>query len=1278
MKFAEKIRIYREKTKITQEELAKKLGVTFQTINRLEGGKNKPSNRIVNKFEELCQNEKIVLKNSNDVGLVLINAKKLKTIYDEHKKEIETGFPELCERLILDSNGVDIIRRNFPKGDMIYSDGVDGYLNAISNNEYVPNGESIWELGTVKNNPDSKVKSDLIKRNNDYNSSYKKTLTFVCFSFNHISDSKKRELINTYEKDGWKKVIIYDSVDLETWLSKCPSASLWLLGLYNETPLKIKPFNEEYDDLLNLTSPKSCNNLYLINRRNDSKRLIDYINTNKNIIKIVGPSRRETYGFTLTSLKENNDERMIEKAIVVKDIETLEYVDKTIEDHIIIVNFKIEKEFKYNSNIHILICDRDIINANQYDIRLAERSFQSINDVLKNEMHVGTKTINEIEKKANSNFLLILREIKDDRNDILVKWEGQNINNLIPILLLGKLDTENKIDKELLNLYSITDATSYCNSLREWDKVDGSPLNIYHNYIKVNSRAELWSLLKDNISKETIDKICDKLKEILYSGNEKYELDQNERYMASLYGKNWAYMNYQIENMFDCITLYSMYSNNQTYADEFIKQLLGGINNSKVIHTASDYFSSIVECSPKEFVNYIYKESKKDDSLIYSLFEDSEISNTLFSSSNCYLLIQSLEKALYINEVAQKALESLIEISTRSFKYNYSNNPKNTVSNILNYLNCNTCLDLNDKKNYIEKYSRKYNEKFIDILMNLIKTNSCFLCEYSYKWRPDNRVTDNHNYTYKDIGDYLHTVILEILRCMSFDNSNENDLIVLDLIDVLMNSLVSQESKLAILDKIKNTYSISSNVKIYKKLKTSYNRIKNNSIVPDNLDVYKDVLETIKPNNKLDEYSIYLSCERHDFDLFDIERDNYLEAENKMKEKQLEYFKKAIDEYDVENVIKAIVTNLEDDYNMLDYLCEYDFSKEELFKVLDILYDANKLNIFSNVLSSNIDFGIKYLKTKSESELNKILKYISCKSIDIKNSGLLKTEEQYKIYYENSILLDFIDTVEVKNFIKYNPMMYLEAVAYRLEYERWNVDEILDVLLSIDENDIKTSGDTYHIRKILINLDNNLYNNRKLLFAVARFINIFDSDQIPRCLNDYLFTNQEEYFSIYESLKKEKKDMCNLWYRINSFYKLPNDFYKRESELEKFITSFMSYGETTNDKEYIRYCLGKILARTRTENDGGFLPLEVKDAIEKCDDPDVNSGVAAGYYNSMGVRNIEDGSKEKSKAEYFKKEADEISKRYPNTAEVLNKISDYLNSDSKRDKIYWLEMNNIL
>lgn len=59
MQFSYKIEIVRNKLNLSQERLAKELGVSFATVNRWEKGHSEPSYLALEKFAEFCKQHKI-------------------------------------------------------------------------------------------------------------------------------------------------------------------------------------------------------------------------------------------------------------------------------------------------------------------------------------------------------------------------------------------------------------------------------------------------------------------------------------------------------------------------------------------------------------------------------------------------------------------------------------------------------------------------------------------------------------------------------------------------------------------------------------------------------------------------------------------------------------------------------------------------------------------------------------------------------------------------------------------------------------------------------------------------------------------------------------------------------------------------------------------------------------------------------------------------------------------------------------------------------------------
>ena len=62
MIFADKVKFVRIKLNLSQEDLARELGVSFATINRWENGSYNPSRLAKKVFEDFCQKQNIMIE----------------------------------------------------------------------------------------------------------------------------------------------------------------------------------------------------------------------------------------------------------------------------------------------------------------------------------------------------------------------------------------------------------------------------------------------------------------------------------------------------------------------------------------------------------------------------------------------------------------------------------------------------------------------------------------------------------------------------------------------------------------------------------------------------------------------------------------------------------------------------------------------------------------------------------------------------------------------------------------------------------------------------------------------------------------------------------------------------------------------------------------------------------------------------------------------------------------------------------------------------------------
>lgn len=437
MTFAEKVKDVRAKLNLTQEELAKQLGVAFATINRWEKGNINPSNSAKKIFEEFCQKNNIEIediKKQKSLGISLITAQQLQEWFSEQSNCARGIFPELIKRLIKESISGKINKLVFPSGDKVNISGVDGELDVDFGNQFVPNGTSYWEIGSTVKNVKGKFKSDYKKRTQEFTIVEKSKLTFVFVTPATLNAAGKKSLLHETENDGWKGVNIIDAIILEEWLSCCLQTSIWLIEFFEKNNLSLQTLKGAHSSLMKKTTPNLVDNFFLYAREKEKESFISLIQ-NKSVIKIGSNSKEDSYGFALSSLY-SDFEKYEQKCIVCNDIDTLQELDKLVSGYILILNSYIENYDLSLNNKYIIVYGANCINDTNVDLKLNVRSFYDLSEVLKKDMGVNNEKVAELSHKASISIPLIMRELRSENYYHKNDWiDDIKLQDLIPIML---------------------------------------------------------------------------------------------------------------------------------------------------------------------------------------------------------------------------------------------------------------------------------------------------------------------------------------------------------------------------------------------------------------------------------------------------------------------------------------------------------------------------------------------------------------------------------------------------------------------------------------------------------------------------------------------------------------------------------------------------------------------------------------------------------------------------------------------------------------------------
>lgn len=220
-----------------------------------------------------------------------------------NERDAQHLLPVLIRKLITETIPDDKIHKiEFPGYENVQYSGVDGRLTAESQHTFIPNGESVWELGTGKN-PKAKADKDYEKRIKIA----KKDTTFMFITSRNWPTKKQEWIDEQNENTLWKEVRVLDANDLEQWLQQSPSATFWLSEQMGYSQQHLETNDCFLNNWLESTDPKFSSKLLLDNRESSKQKLEDFLKddlANSNL-SVIADTRDEAVAFICVVLEES-------------------------------------------------------------------------------------------------------------------------------------------------------------------------------------------------------------------------------------------------------------------------------------------------------------------------------------------------------------------------------------------------------------------------------------------------------------------------------------------------------------------------------------------------------------------------------------------------------------------------------------------------------------------------------------------------------------------------------------------------------------------------------------------------------------------------------------------------------------------------------------------------------------------------------------------------------------------------------------------------------------
>jgi hypothetical protein len=271
----------------------------------------------------------------------------------------------------------------------------------------------------------------------------------------------------------------------------------------------------------------------------------------------------------------------------------------------------------------------------------------------------------------------------------------------------------------------------------------------------------------------------------------------------------------------------------------------------------------------------------------------------------------------------------------------------------------------------------------------------------------------------------------------------------------------------------------------------------------------------------------------------------------------------------------------------------------------------------------------------------------------------LTSPKMKQIYWQHRWMIDY-DEQTYQSLLKYNPGGLLMWIYRCIEQQEMDIQKVFEVLYLINKN--KCNIDASLLPMIIRKVDNQFYSDEWAELCVNLYYNGFlkhEYGYFPQCMSRYFFRNPDKL------LEKIRGDDA-LYFEFQWYYRLPSEAFFDIGQLLHWTDVMINASDSDADKVTL---VGSILGKA-PDGDDGIFPIEtVRKLLKIKKNEELTTAVARGKINSLGLRDVEDGKKEREKSDIYKMQARAMEIDYPQTSVILRILANFYERESKRDQI---------
>lgn len=1241
------------------------------------------------------------------------------------RRDCQEFLPLVIRRLIR----ATISRINsisFPAGDSIVYPGWDGRLVSKEETEYIPEGVSVWEIGTGEDYR-KKAEEDYQKRKQNPLGVNPAETTFIFVTPRILT--KKDEWAEEKKKEkSWKDVRVYDARDLEEWLEQAPAVGAWLaklIGIYPEGVLSLEDWWNEWSQV---TRPPLAPELVLAGRKEQIEGIQKWLNSEPSLLTVQAPTKDEAIAFlsaVILSLPENEKEHFLSKGVVISDQEAFRHITTTCKNKLLIPEFEEVEILASQHNHHVFIPLGPDNTVTEEKISLPRFGREEFISALIN-MGIPNEDAEKYSKDTARSLTVLRRRLSPVATQ--PGWaKPDKANEILPLLLAGKWNESKQGDIEIISELGKTPYKTFVRSLRKWLYQPDSPVLKIGEIWRLTSPLDAFFALSPFLTRDDFEKLKEVSLKVLGEIDPSLDLEPEKRWTVSVYGKDNKYSKTLREGIAQTLVLIAVFGDRvdldtlyppQIWIDSVVQKLLDKAD-WKLWYSLSDVLPLIAEASPSSFLDAVEDSLSYESPPIMGMFSETE--DVLTSHSAHPSLLWALEGLAWDPSLLGRVILILAKLARLDPGGKIANRPINTLRTIFLLWLPHTFATLEERLKVLDMLIEREPEIGWNLLISLMPQGYDF-CSPTHKprWRQFSEKTDNR-VTIKEHIESIGAVVDRILENVGNEGKKWTEIME------HYSNLPPQERR-----------------KVFEKLSASVDLIENgrselwNKVreILSNHRSFSDAKWAL-PEKELNQIEvIYSKLESEDKIagyqwLFDDywpklpegeEKGDYKKIEQAVEQHRIEATRSIKDDLGIHGLIKLAVRckNPQIVGTTTTELPLISCEEEILFSLLDS-EDKKEIDfvqgyIWRKSLKSEEDWienlaSIALLQQWSNEKIVNLFLALpqNRKVWDLLEKFDTKVQEEYWEKVQPRLfdlpVEDKVYALEKLENVKRHFTALDTAAMFAKELPPKIIIKLLRKAAVEKSIDDFRAINHWYIEELFRVLDQSKEVEKdeiaKLEWLYLPILARVGSGRPPKMLHRELSKNPEFFAEVIRYVYKPKNEGSNeeeedlpqklkeqrahlAWKLLHTWKTVPGSDNSSKIYYQK-LKSWVEKARELCKKLYrLEVCdthIGQVLGYAMPDEDGNWPPEEVCRIIDEIASKELDNGFSVGIYNKRGVVTkspFEGGEQERELAKQYRNYADRLATQFPRTSAILKKIAEEYENEAKiedreaeRRKLEW-------